>query len=299
MHLALIVAQILAASLAIAGKLVLREVPAGLLVLVRASGAALVLGLVHRAAGLPGMQDREAVRKLALLGLLGVSANQSLFLLGLERTAAVNASILVTTIPVFTVAIAVLAGRERFSRLKGAGIGLAAVGAVYMIGPDRLHVSPRAALGNLLLILGMAAYAGYLVLARPLLARHHPLTVSAYVMGFGALGAVPLAVRDWGGFAPGRVSASTWALLVYVVAFPTIVTYFLNIWALGRASSSLVAAFVYLQPILTAAVAPMVLVGEGLTPRSVGAGLAIFSGLACVISGEYRERRVLEPVVGE
>ena len=40
----------------------------------------------------------------------------------------------------------------------------------------------------------------------------------------------------------------------------------------------------------TAAVAPALLEGEGLTGRAVGAGLAILAGLACVIVGERRQQ---------
>jgi drug/metabolite transporter (DMT)-like permease len=61
-----------------------------------------------------------------------------------------------------------------------------------------------------------------------------------------------------------------------------------------------VAAYVYLQPLVTGTVAPLVLTGEGLTPRSAVAGVLIFAGLASVITGEYRDQGIgVGPVVGE
>jgi drug/metabolite transporter (DMT)-like permease len=78
---------------------------------------------------------------------------------------------------------------------------------------------------------------------------------------------------------------------VYIVVFPTILTYLLNLWALRRASSNLVAVYIYLQPLFAALVAPLVLPGESVTPRAALAGLAIFAGLALVITAERRQQR--------
>jgi len=39
---------------------------------------------------------------------------------------------------------------------------------------------------------------------------------------------------------------------------------------------------------MTAAVAPLVLAGESLTGRAIGAGLAIFTGLGCILRAEHQ-----------
>ena len=77
-----------------------------------------------------------------------------------------------------------------------------------------------------------------------------------------------------------------------MVVFPTTVTYFLNLWALRQASPTLVTSFIYLQPLFTTAVAPLVLTGETLTTRVALAGLGIFAGVALVIMAERRSRAV-------
>jgi drug/metabolite transporter (DMT)-like permease len=106
-----------------------------------------------------------------VLGWLGITANQTLFLYGLRHTTAINATILVSTVPVFTVLGSVLAGREPASALKFAGIGLAGLGAVYLIGPDRISLAPDVALGNALVVLGMVCYAAYFIMSKPILTR--------------------------------------------------------------------------------------------------------------------------------
>lgn len=298
---ALVIVQLLFASLAIAGRYVLPEFPAGLLVTVRVLGAATVLAALNAARGGPWVRERRDLRDLAVLGLVGIAANQSLFLFGLRHTTAINATILVTTVPVFTVFGSLLIGREPASALKFAGIGLAAAGTIYLIGPDRISLAPDVALGNLLIVIGMICYAAYFILAKPLMARYDAITVSTYVMLFAVLGVLPLGVLSLHGFALQAVRPAVWWWVGFIVIGPTILTYLLNVWALKRASPNMVAAFIYLQPLFTAAVAPLLLSGERLTPRAMLAGCAIFTGLALVILAEREQRRQMpeEAPVGE
>jgi drug/metabolite transporter (DMT)-like permease len=297
-HLVLVVVQLLFASLAVAGRFVLPHFPAGALVCFRVLGATAVLFLVNAAAGGRWVRDRRDLFRLAVLGMLGIAANQTLFLYGLQRTTAINATILVTTVPVFTVLGSVLSRREPPSALKFAGIALAGMGTVYLIGPDRISLAPDVALGNALIVLGMLCYAAYFLYSRSVVSRYGPITVSFYVMLFACFGVLPFGLTAWQDIRMSEISGSVWLWVGYIVVFPTILTYLLNIWALQRASSNVVAVYIYLQPLFAAAVAPLVLTGEHITARAAAAGLAIFAGLALVILAELRQHREIpvEPV---
>lgn len=284
-HLVLILVQVLFASLAVVGRIILPAVPAAVLVTFRIGGAALAMFAVLRFKGGPWIRDRRELGRIALAGCLGVTANQSLFLFGLRHTTAVNATILVTTAPVFTVLGSLLFKLEKPSVLKLAGIALAASGAVYLVDPMRLSLGPGQALGNLLILLGMICYAAYFLVSKPIIARHDPITMSAYVMFFAALGVLPIGVPALATAHLDGIPASTWWLVAYVVVFPTICTYFLNLWALKRVSSNTVATFTYLQPLFAALASPWIL-GESLSRRTVIAGLVIFAGLGLVILTE-------------
>lgn len=290
--------QFLFASLAIAGRFVLPHFPAGALVCFRVLGATAVLFLVNAALGGGWIRERRHLVCLAMLGLLGIAANQSLFLYGLGYTTAINATILVTTVPVFTVLGSVLTGREPPSRLMFAGVALAGLGAVYLIGPDRISFAPESALGNALIVLGMMCYAAYFVYSKAVVSRYNPIAVSFYVMLFASLGVLPLGIASIASMRFNEVSTTVWWWVGYILVFPTIVTYLLNIWALQRVSSSMVAGYIYLQPLFAAAVAPLVLKNEQITARAALAGLAIFAGLGLVILAEVRQHRAipLEPV---
>jgi drug/metabolite transporter (DMT)-like permease len=293
-----VLVQFLFATLAVSGRVVLPRFPAGALVCLRVLGATAVLGAVNYLRGGSWVRDRRDLLSLAVLGLVGIAANQTLFLFGLRHTTAVNAAILVTTVPVFTVFGSVLLGREPASSLKFAGIVLAGLGAVYLIGPDRISLAPNVALGNALIVLGMICNAAYFLYSRSVLGRYQSVTVSFYVMLFAVLGVLPFGVQDAAGVQILDLDTSLWLWVGYIVVFPTIVTYLLNIWALQRVSSNTVAAYIYLQPVFAAALAPLVLKGEGLPLRTALAGGIIFTGLGLVLVAERRQDREIpvEPV---
>jgi drug/metabolite transporter (DMT)-like permease len=293
-----VVVQLLFASLAIAGRFVLPHFPAGALVSVRVLGAMIVLLALNAATGGGWVRDRRDLMRMATLGMLGIAANQTLFLYGLRHTTAINATILVTTVPVFTVLGSVLTGREPPAALKFAGIALAGAGAVYLIGPDRISLAPDVALGNALIVLGMICYAAYFLYSKSVLGRYGSITVSFYVMLFASFGVLPFGLAATREMSLSTINGSVWLWVAYIVLFPTILTYLLNIWALKRVSSNVVAVYIYLQPLFAAAVAPRVLSGEALTARAAAAGLAIFAGLALVLLAERRQHREIpvEPV---
>ena len=299
-HLALVVVQLLFASLAITGRLVLPVVPAGALVTLRVLGATLVLLAVKLAVGGPWVRDVRELVHLAVLGFLGIAANQTLFLYGLKHTTAINATILVTTVPVFTVLGSVLMRREPPSLPKFLGIALAGGGAVYLIGPDRISLAPDVAFGNALIVVGMVCYAAYFLFSKSILRRYDSITVSFYVMFFASFAVLPFGIVAAQQMSIADINLEVWLWVGYIVVFPTILSYLLNLWALKRVSSNMVAVYIYLQPLFAAAVAPLVLDGEQLTLRGAVAGLAIFTGLGLVIMAELRQDRAIPiEAVGE
>ena len=291
-HLALVTVQFLFAALTIAAKYVLPSIPPTGIVFFRITGAALAFVLIKSLTVRERVTDRRDLLAMAGLALVGVVFNQIFFLEGVKRTTAINANILVTTVPAFTLAIALILRRERASLAKIGGIAFAAIGAVYLIGPDRIRLDPSTALGNTMIVLNTSLYAAYLVLSKRLLERYRPVTVVTYVFLFGALYIAPVGLvvlRDVD--LAHLPSVAVWGL-AFIVCCSSILAYYLSIWALGRTESSLVAMYVYLQPLLTAVGAP-ILLGERVTSRAGLAAVLIFSGLALATWGEQRSGRAL------
>ena len=295
--LALLVVQIIYASGVIVGKFMLPIVPASVIVTMRMVVATVAFLAAHRIIGGQTPRNTTDWVKFALLGILGGAGNQFLILLGLTRTTAINAAILIPMIPIFTVIFGWLLRRDRPTPLKWLGVAVAAVGTVYLIGPDRVSMGSGVAVGNLLVLAGMAFNALAFLLSKEMLERYAPVTVAFCLSVAGLIGILPFGIGAVEAVNQGALTPRLWLWLAYMVVFPTTVTYFLNLWSLRRASPTLVTSFIYLQPLFTTAVAPLVLEGEELTTRIALSGAAIFLGVGVVIYAEWRRRAVTASTV--
>jgi drug/metabolite transporter (DMT)-like permease len=290
--IALIVVQAIYASGVILGKILLPIVPASVIVSLRMVVASIAFYLAHRMIRGTAPKNGADWLRFALLGVLGGAGNQFLILSGLTRTTAINAAILIPMIPIFTVVFGWALGRDRPSALKWGGVAVSAAGTVYLIDPRQVSLAPDVAVGNLLVLAGMAFNALAFLLSKQMLERYAPVTVAFCLSIAGLIGVLPFGLGDTGAVRPEQLSTALTLWLVYMVVFPTTVTYFLNLWSLRRASPTLVTSFIYLQPLFTTAVAPLVLSGETLTLRVALAGVGIFTGVALVIMAERRARAV-------
>jgi drug/metabolite transporter (DMT)-like permease len=79
------------------------------------------------------------------------------------------------------------------------------------------------------------------------------------------------------------IGPGTWLAVLYIIIVPTVGAYYANAWALARVAPSTVAVYIYLQPLIAFALAPLIL-GESWNSRTWIASILIFAGVAIVIS---------------
>lgn len=290
-HLALTGAQAGFALFPIVGKLALSAIPPLAFSAFRVVGAVLILDAVRLSRGREQIRASDR-KRIFLYGLLGVSFNQVLFILGLSLTTAINTTILTATIPVFTLAAAVLLGREAMSVRAGAGIALAGAGALALLNAQRFDWASDSSRGVLLLLLNCTSYSLYLVLSRPILAHYRVATFTAAVFRYGAILIVFAAIPELSRLDVRAIPALAWACVLAVIVLCTAIPYLLNSWALARTHASHVAFYVFLQPVITTALAIAVL-GEALTVKTFLAALLIFAGLSVTV---LRARLPARPV---
>jgi drug/metabolite transporter (DMT)-like permease len=286
----LLAVQVAFASLSVVGKVVLRSLEPGAIALVRLAGAALVFAAIAAARAERGGWTRIPSRDvLAIAGCacLGIFGNQVLFLYGLRLTSPVNATVLIAAIPVFTVLIAILLGREKARAKVLGGIAIASAGVVWLVGAEAIALGAEGAIGDLLVLANSLVYALYLVLVRDLALKHGSLPVVTIGFAVGAALALPIGVPALAEQGPA-LDASTWALLAYAVLVPTVFTYLASAWALEHAPSSTVATYVFAQPPVAAVLAWIVL-GEVPSARLAVAAVLVFAGIWLVTRPAPRE----------
>ena len=261
----------------ILGKLALEAFEPRAVLVWRLFAAALVMLALafarHGRAALPAAGDLGA---LLVLSLLGVMVNQLLFLEGLQRSTAVNAGLLMSVIPVATLGVAVLLGHERLTLRRQAGMLLSTAGVAWLFLHRGADVGGRTRLGDLMLTANALSYSTYLVLAKPVLRRLPQLVVVAWVFALAALIVPWFALDvDW---APAAAGRRHWLALGGVLLFPTLLAYLLNTIVLARTRASTTAAYVLLQPFVSATLA-LVWLGERPEPGVWVTGAAVVAGL--------------------
>lgn len=277
---ALVLVQIIFGAFPILGKIALREVTPMVIAFLRVAFGALFLTLAEK------MFDPDAApheprdrRMLALLSFLGILANQTLFISGLARTTATNATLLVSTVPVFTLLVGVVGRVERAPLSRILGIPVALGGVLLLLDLAHASFSDRTLQGDLMIAANSLSYSIYLVASRPLLKRRSAVGVTAAIFRYAALPMAVLAIPDLRRFHPGRLSGGVILALAGIVIFATAAAYFLNSWALARTDASTTAVFIYLQPLITGALA-WVALGERPAPQTLMAATLIFGGVA-------------------
>lgn len=280
-HLALILVQILFATWPIVGKIALRSVPSVALVGFRVAGASLALLILARASGRLQKIERSDWPLLIISSMLGLVFNQLLFTKGLSLTTAINATLLTTTIPIFTLLVGVAMGTDRATLRRLVGIALAAAGVLYLIGLGRAGFSPATRMGDSLIVANSFCYGAYIAVSKNLMKRYNSLTVITWIFIIGCVVTIPAGAVSLAPVALASISWKVWLAILYIIVFPTAGAYYLSVWALARVPPSTVAVYIYLQPLITFALAPMVL-GESLSFRTLIASLLIFAGVLVV-----------------
>jgi drug/metabolite transporter (DMT)-like permease len=146
-----------------------------------------------------------------------------------------------------------------------------------LVGAEDLSTSPDHLVGSVMILVNALSYGTYLVIGRPLAERYDPFALLAVMFLAGLPMVAPFGVAALVAH-PVELVARDYAFLAFLVAVPTVAAYGLVQTGLRRAESSLVAAYVYLQPVF-ASIGAALLLDEHLSGRLVGCGLIVLLGV--------------------
>ena len=222
---------------------------------IRAVITTILFWITHRLFIREGINHSDLLR-LAFCGLFGVAINQMMFFLGLSMTKPINASIVMVSTPIAVMIVSGIILKENLSIRKWLGILLGAVGAISIIVFGKVtKFGGDTSMGDLFVLINACSFALYLVLAKPLMHKYHPVTVLKWVFLFGMLYIIPFGygevyLVEWSSF-----PLLIWGFVAYVIIGATYFAFLLNTTALKNANPTLVGAYIYLQPILAGGIA--------------------------------------------
>lgn len=287
-HIALIAVQLFFGSAAILGKAALQTFPAFAIVGFRVGGAAFAFYFLQKFRGNLYLDKKIHYLYFVVFSCFGVIFNQLLFFKGLSLTTATNTSLLAVMIPVFAFLVSALIGNDKITWRKTLGIVIAACGVIYLINPVNASFSSATTQGDILIILNSMSYAIYVAISKKLISYYGALKSIAWLFLFASVINVPIGLYSLSAVNLSEVSTASWLAVTAIVLFPTILAYYWNAWALARVEPSIVAVYIYLQPLIGTFAAIFIL-GEMWKPRIFLAMILIFAGVYLVTRKRKRE----------
>lgn len=236
---------------------------------------------------------REDFLPLLFSGLLGVTVNITFYFLGIQRTLAINASIITMTIPILTIFAAVFFLKEKLSKKIITATTLSTLGILFIIGQPLLNGGSNIQLiGDFFLVLSALSWVGYEVISKKLFQRYGSLTVTFYSFLIGSLTFLPLALYEYNidPYWISRLDIRGIFGITYGVFFTSILAYLTWQWGLSKLSASEAGLFFHLNPVANILVA-IPLLGEKITiPFVIG---AILVGVSVYLA---EHKRVSHPL---
>ena len=223
-------------------------------------------------------KDRLTILKC---GLFGMSINIAAFIAGLDYSTPVNSSILIIISPIFVVILSFFIFKNKINFIKILGIILGFIGAMILIltADSNSSIGRNIPLGNFLFIVNSISYAYYLIIVKPMAEKYDLITLFKWLFLIGLIFNFPLGINQF--LDVGWASLPLWEAvlpMVFVVVGTTCMTYFLNGYALSKLTSTEVAVFMYLQPIIGVLFA-IFTKSDTITVTITIASILIFSGV--------------------
>ncbi|MCA0330510.1 MAG: DMT family transporter [Actinobacteria bacterium] len=230
--------------------------------------------------------QRSEVGRLAIYGILGIAATQSLYFLGIQRLAVGVALLIEFTAPIMVALWFRFVMREPvrdrvFLALALALVGLALVAQVWM-GFSLDVIGVVACLG------AAVALALYYVLGEKLVVDRDPVSLTMW--GFFFATAFWAVVQPWWSFPWDTLDITAtpfgadgpaipgWALIAYMVVLGTVVPFALVLQSLRHLRATQASVVGMTEPVIATLLA-FVLLGEVLTPVQVLGGAVVLAGV--------------------
>jgi drug/metabolite transporter (DMT)-like permease len=226
----------------------------------------------------------EHLPRLILGAILISCINIAFFYMGLNRTSAIDASVLELSIPV----ISVIGGwwflREKIYTANLIGIVISLLGALSVIGIPLLLIgnfSSKQLIGNLLILASSVCFVAGSMIFKKMLKIYSPLVITAITFLTATIAfSIPALIE--------YLQNPNWVLkvsilgifgLIYITVLSSICAYFLLLWGLNRIPISHANMIQYLEPAVAATLA-VPLLGERIS-------FSFIIGTCLIVLGVY------------
>ena len=252
-HILILITNILfAVNMPISKYLLPAHVPPEGLTIMRMAFACVMFWIVS----LFTVKEKVPLKDLGMLfvcALCGVGINQGLFIVGLNRSSPVDASIIATAVPIFVLLLAAIILKEPITRKKSFGVFMGVSGGLLLVFSSTHATDSISSLdGDMMMIVSGLMYAIYLVLSKPLSLRYSSVTMMKWMFLFTTLTLVPFTFRhvlDAPAFHREVWDFTELGAIFYVLFGATFLPYLLIPMSLKRIRPTTVSMYNYVQPV--------------------------------------------------
>lgn len=204
-------------------------------------------------------------RRLLALALLGVTGFNSLAYWGLQYTAATNAVLLNSFIPILIVLFGALFFGVTIARRQALAVAISFAGVLLVVahGDWQRLAALDINRGDAVVFLAMVAWALYTLLLRGMPPTLHRIGLLTLQVAIGLIGIAPLFAWE---LASGRhtpLNAATLATFAYVGTLPSVAAYYFYNLGVARVGAARAGMFIHLMPGFGALLS-MLFLGEAL-----------------------------------
>ena len=225
---------------------------------------------------------------LFFASLFALTLNQLPYFIGLSLTSPIDASIVVTMLPIVTMILAALILKEPITLMKAVGVLVGASGALLLVFHSPVvHNGQSNFWGNVIVFGAVSSFALYLTLFKELISRYSPVTVMKWMFLFGTIVCLPFCYKPIMQTDFTILSSDTYWRIAYVVFFATFIGYLLIPIGQKELRPTTLSMYNYVQPV----VASMVAVAIGIDIFGVEkavAGVLVFAGVYIVTQSKSK-----------
>lgn len=246
--------------------------------------------------------EKVSPRDLCLMffaSMLGIVCNQGCFTFGLSLTSPVDASIITTTMPIFTLILAAVFLKEPVTPMKVGGLFLGSIGALLLILGAQNGTGKEGNIGgDLLCMSSQISFACYLTIFKKLISRYSVFTLMKWMFTYAAIVFIPFSYNDVVATDFTSFSVNVWLEVAYVVVFGTYVAYIFILYGQKNLRPTVVSMYNYMQPVVGSTVA----VWLGMSTfgwMKAMAAMFIFIGVYAVTQSKSRAEMLVEKGIVE
>jgi drug/metabolite transporter (DMT)-like permease len=268
----------------VATKAAVSEISPITLVTLRAVLGVLFLVAVLTASRTPILAPRRELLMLALMGFVGVFVHQMLQAIGLTMTSAINTGWLIVLIPIWSAILSSIFRGERFGRFQLLGLVLGLAGAVLVVTRGSLSANVLAlpsTRGDMFIVASTLNWAIYTILGHGTIKRLGARRATTLSMMLGGVMLLPIFLATGGWKELDQLSRVGWAAVFFLGVGSSGLGYLLWYGALRHIEAGRVAAFIYIEPLVTLATA-MAFLGESVTATTIAGGALVLLGVLLV-----------------